>query len=90
MRLLHRLRLVSGAPVPNKPQLGTLGERINANTIAIVSGNPNATYMSIAYDMSAVLDDGDDFRILPIIGKVQNEANSLGMSCLGRSPPICP
>ena len=59
----------SGAPLPNKPQLGTLGERINANTIAIISGNPNATYMSIAYDMSAVLDDGDEFRILPVIGK---------------------
>jgi uncharacterized protein len=59
----------SGAPLPNKPQLGTLGERINANTIAVISGNPNATYMSIAYDMSAVLDDGDDFRILPVIGK---------------------
>jgi len=59
----------SGAPLPNKPQLGTLGERVNANTIAIVSGNPNATYMTIAYDMSAVLDDGDDFRILPVIGK---------------------
>ncbi len=59
----------SGAPMPNKPQLGSVGERINANTIAIVSGNPNATYMTIAYDMSAVLDDGDDFRILPVIGK---------------------
>jgi uncharacterized protein len=59
----------SGAPLPNKPQLGKLGERINANTIAIVSGNPNATYMTIAYDMSAVLDDGDEFRILPVIGK---------------------
>jgi len=59
----------SGAPMPNKPQLGTLGERINSNTISIISGNPNATYMTIAYDMSAVLDDGDDFRILPMIGK---------------------
>jgi uncharacterized protein len=59
----------SGPPVPNKPQLGTLGERINANTLSIVSGNPNATYMTAAYDMSAVLDDGDDFRILPVIGK---------------------
>lgn len=59
----------SGAPLPNKPQLGTIGERLNANTIAIVSGNPNATYMSIAYDLSAVLDDGDEFRILPVIGK---------------------
>ncbi len=59
----------AGAPVPNKPQLGTLGEQVNANTIAIISGNPNATYMSIAYDMSAVLDDGDEFRVLPVIGK---------------------
>jgi TRAP transporter TAXI family solute receptor len=59
----------SGPPMPNKPQLGSLGERINSNTIAIVSGNPNATYLTIAYDMSAVLDDGDEFRILPVIGK---------------------
>src|SRR5678815_17368 len=59
----------SGAPLPNKPQLGTLGERINANTIAVISGNLNATYVTIAYDMSAVLDDGDDFRVLPVIGK---------------------
>jgi TRAP transporter TAXI family solute receptor len=59
----------NGSPLPNKPQLGTLGERINSNTIAIVSGNPNATYLTIAYDMSAVLDDGDEFRILPVIGK---------------------
>jgi len=57
------------APIPNKPQLGALGERINANTISIVSGNPNATYMTAAYDMSAVLDEGDEFRILPVIGK---------------------
>jgi TRAP transporter TAXI family solute receptor len=59
----------SGAPVPNKPELGTLGERINANTISVVSGNVNATYLSIAYDMSAVLDNGDEFRVLPVIGK---------------------
>lgn len=56
-------------PVPDKPNLGTLGERINANTIAIVSGNLNATYLSIAYDLSAVLDDGDNFRVLPVVGK---------------------
>ena len=59
----------TGAPVPNKPELGTLGERINANTIAVVSGNVNGTYLSIAYDLSAVLDDGDEFRVLPVIGK---------------------
>ncbi len=56
-------------PIPDKPNLGSLGERLNTNTIAIVSGNPNATYLNIAYDLSDVLDDGDNFRILPVIGK---------------------
>src|ERR1041385_2698340 len=59
----------TGTPVPNKPQLGVVGERLNANTIAIISGNLNATYVTIAYDMSAVLDDGNEFRVLPVIGK---------------------
>lgn len=62
-------RRSSGAQVPNKPELGSAGERLNTNTIAIVSGNLNATYLSIAYDLSAVLDDGDEFRVLPVIGK---------------------
>src|SRR4051812_45877028 len=56
-------------PIPDKPNLGAVGDRINSNTIAIVSGNINATYLTIAYDLSAVLDDGDNFRVLPIIGK---------------------
>lgn len=58
-----------GRPIPDKPHLGSLGARLNANTIAIISGNPNATYLSIAYDLSDVLDDGDNFRVLPVIGK---------------------
>ena len=62
-------------PIPDKPNLGRLGERLNANTIAIVSGNPNATYLTIAYDLSDVLDDGDNFRILPVIGKGMVEAD---------------
>src|SRR5215475_9242978 len=61
--------LRSGAPMPNKPELGTAGERLNANTIAIISGNLNATYLTIAYDLSAVLDNGDEFRVLPVVGK---------------------
>ena len=60
-------RIVRAAP--EAPQLRGIGERVNANTIAIVSGNPNGTYEAIAYDLSAVLDDGDNFRVLPVIGK---------------------
>jgi TRAP transporter TAXI family solute receptor len=59
-----RWRAESSAPsTPN------LQEEINRNTIAIVSGNINGTYLSVAYDLSAVLDDGNNFRILPMIGK---------------------
>ncbi len=67
--VLSQSRSRSGAPMPNKPELGSAGERLNSNTIAIVSGNLNATYLSIAYDLSAVLDDGDEFRVLPVVGK---------------------
>jgi hypothetical protein len=57
----------SGAPLPNKPELGAIGERINSNTIALVSWNVNAAGLSIAYDLSAVLDNGDEFRVLPVV-----------------------
>src|SRR3954454_4429364 len=65
----HAGRPRSGTPMPNKPELGSAGERLNANTIAIVSGNLNATYLTIAYDLSAVLDNADEFRVLPVVGK---------------------
>lgn len=57
------------APIPDKAVLGSLGAQINGNTIAIVSGNINAAWLTIAYDLSAVLDDGNNFRVLPVIGK---------------------
>ncbi|MFZ3361354.1 MAG: TAXI family TRAP transporter solute-binding subunit [Xanthobacteraceae bacterium] len=57
------------AAIPDKPDLGSLGAQINANTIAIVSGNINAAWLTLAYDLSAVLDDGNNFRVLPVIGK---------------------
>jgi len=62
-------RIRGNQPIPDKPELGSLGEKINGNTIAIVSGNINAAWLTIAYDLSAVLDNGDDFRVLPVIGK---------------------
>jgi uncharacterized protein len=52
-----------------RESIDTIGARINSNTISIVSGNLNGTYLAIAYDLSAVLDDGDDLRILPVVGK---------------------
>jgi TRAP transporter TAXI family solute receptor len=57
------------SPAPNTPQLDSAGERANANTIAVISGNPNGTYLAIAYDLSAVLNDGENFRVLPVVGE---------------------
>ena len=44
-----------------------LGSQINKDTVGIISGNPNGTYLQLAYDMSAVL-DGETIRVLPIVG----------------------
>lgn len=45
-----------------------LGWQINENTVGVISGNPNGTYLRLAYDLAAVLDNGDEFRVLPVIG----------------------
>lgn len=54
-------------------------ERMNAGTVGIVSGGVAGTYIRIAADLSAVLDDGDNLRVLAMIGKgsVQNIADVL-------------
>jgi uncharacterized protein len=43
--------------------------RMNENTVTIASGNPNGAYLYLAYDLSAVLDDGDKMRVLTYVGK---------------------
>jgi TRAP transporter TAXI family solute receptor len=47
----------------------SLGTKINANTVGVISANPNGAWLRMAYDLSAVLDDGSNFRVLPVIGK---------------------
>jgi uncharacterized protein len=50
-------------------QHAALTEKLNQNTVTVISGNPNGAYLYLAYDMSAVLDDGNELRVLPIVGK---------------------
>lgn len=54
-------------------------DKLNQNTITVISGNPNGTYIYLAFDMSAVLDSGTDLRVLPVIGKggYQNVVDTL-------------
>lgn len=45
-------------------------EQVNDNTVTIISGSPNSddTYLQMAYDLAAVLNDKDNLRILPMVG----------------------
>jgi len=54
---------------PSHAQRVTAADRLNENTLTVVSSSPNGTYMPVAYDMSAVLDDGDNLRILVVLGR---------------------
>ncbi len=56
-------------PLTRSAAQQALSERLNQNTVTVISGNPNGTYLFFAYDMSAVLDDGDNLRVLPVVGK---------------------
>ncbi len=59
------------AGAQERPNVNRLGQLTNQNTIYIVSGNPNGTYLRAAYDMTAVLDDEKEntLRVLAVIGK---------------------
>lgn len=61
------LRSAEGAgrqPIPDNPNLGSFGERLNADTIAIVAGvagNPGAIDLTVAHHLSDVVDHGTNF-----------------------------
>src|SRR4051794_10198042 len=80
----RRAVLLAGAlgatPVAAQPARGALAvgtARANAGAVGIVSGGVDGTYIRIAADLAAVLDDGDRLRVLPILGQgsVQNLAD---------------
>jgi TRAP transporter TAXI family solute receptor len=48
-------------------------ERMNANTVSVITGTPGGTYFRIGADLAFVLDDGDRLRVLPILGKGAGE-----------------
>lgn len=61
-------------PVVRQTSQDVMRARMNENTVSIITGTPAGTYIQIAYDISVVLDDGDQMRILAMLGKgsVQN------------------
>src|SRR5205085_10876674 len=43
---------------------------LNANTVTLISGTIGGTYVQYGADLASVLDDGNKFRILQIVGRV--------------------
>lgn len=64
--------LLSAGPLRAQTLLGANDatvNRVNAGTVGVVSGGVDGTYIRIAADLATVLDDGDQLRVLAMIGK---------------------
>lgn len=67
-------RATEAPAVPGEPRTeAALSERMNANTVTVVTGTPGGTYFRIGADLALVLNDGDRLRILPILSKGAGE-----------------
>src|SRR5262249_21524972 len=64
----------SSTSLPPRPDLRAITERMNANTLTLVTGNPSLIFTAYGSDLAAVLNDGDELRVLPVMsqGAVQN------------------
>ena len=63
----------AGEPSGRPGTEAALSERMNANTVSVITGTPGGTYFRIGADLAFVLDNGDKLRILPILGKGAGE-----------------
>jgi TRAP transporter TAXI family solute receptor len=54
-------------------------DRLNANTVTLMTGTIGGTYVQIGADLESVVDDGENLRVLSIIGRgsVQSVADIL-------------
>jgi uncharacterized protein len=54
--------------------MAEIADRMNANTVTIVTGNPGLIYAELGVDLAAVLNNDNELRILPITsqGGIQN------------------
>lgn len=70
---------LSWAPANAQERDSRLATDINSGTVGIISGGITGTYVRIAADLAAVLDNGNTLRVLPYVGKgsVQNISDML-------------
>ncbi|SDT26324.1 TRAP transporter solute receptor, TAXI family [Bradyrhizobium canariense] len=57
----------------------TTKQALNENTVTCITGTIGGTYVQIGADLASVLDDGNNLRVLPIVGRgsVQSVADIL-------------
>ena len=56
-------------PAPSQNLRENYRSRLNENVVTIMAGNPSGTDLTIATDIAQVVDDGDNLRVLPIVGR---------------------
>lgn len=60
----------------------SMRERLNDAVVTVLSGNRDGDSLGVVYDLSEVLDNGDNLRVLPVVGRgsVQNIKDVLVLS----------
>src|SRR5262245_3392356 len=58
----------TSAQTPAQNKTNALVDKINANTLMVLTAGSGLTYGAFAADLATVLNDGDEFRILPVQG----------------------
>jgi len=68
--ILVSLAICAGQIPAARAQTGTsaLIEKINSNTLTVLTAGSGLTYGAFASDLATVLNDGDEFRVLPVQG----------------------
>jgi TRAP transporter TAXI family solute receptor len=61
-------QLLGGAAQAQQARVSSLVDKINGNTLMLLTAGSGLTYGAFAYDLATVLNDGDNFRILPVSG----------------------
>jgi len=56
-------------PAPSQNLRENYRSRLNENVVTIMAGSPSGTDLTIATDIAQVVDDGDNLRVLPIVGR---------------------
>jgi hypothetical protein len=74
LALVLPLPLCDGALSQTLTPYEQMRQRVNDNVLFLMGGQPGATFSQLAHDISVVVEDGNNLRVLPVVGgaAVQN------------------